>query len=78
VLLQIFDKNHEFGYRDPSECLQLGKALGLEGTPGFSRYRTIGKEMEDWEWSACLVVDYDTNSNLYEILWPAGNRKWVY
>jgi hypothetical protein len=61
----------------PDECLLVGKLMGLEGTPAFSRYRTIGKELNEWEWSSCSAIAFDDLKNMFLIKWPTGNKKWV-
>lgn len=75
LALTLFEDSYE--RKSPFDWLELGKTLGLEGTPAFSRYRIVGNDINEWEWSSCLVVTYDPSKKLYQIKWPMGNQKWV-
>jgi hypothetical protein len=74
LTLDILNKS---GLAKPEECLNVGKLMGLEGTPALSRYRTIGKELNEWEWSSCSAIAFDDSKNMFLIKWPTGNKKWV-
>ncbi|KAI8917405.1 hypothetical protein BC831DRAFT_438561, partial [Entophlyctis helioformis] len=82
--LEAFDDTEQFEMHSPEGWLALGREMGLDGTPAFSRYHFTATgersaRVTEWEWTKCLVVDFDSATQMYLIQWHdhAGSRKWV-
>ncbi|KAI8915663.1 hypothetical protein EDD86DRAFT_252502 [Gorgonomyces haynaldii] len=75
--LEHFDDAQKYETRSPEEWVRLGPSRGERGTPGSSRYHSVGNNPQEWKWAPCLVLDYDTNDHLYLIEWPDGHQKHV-
>ena len=71
--LEYFDDDVCYETHTPTEWIQLGKRMGLKGTPAVSRfYDKESNPSGEWKWHKCFVIDYDEKSARFLIEWEDG------